>query len=300
MTDEDAADDSVVVERLPADEAFELLAHETRVRILEALKRVDGGPIAFAELRREVGVRDPGQFNYHLGKLTPRFVRNGEDGYELTGAGGQVVGAVLSGGYTKSLDADPIPMDAACMECDGQMEIRLTEDRVRVTCQECESDYTNIDVPPGVLDGWPREEVPAVVDRWLKQLTQGTEYGFCRNCDGHLERTVYAASDDDAPAWVREEDLDAIVGFECHRCGANWHSIVEVTILTHPAVAAFHYEHGVDLRTTPYWDLDWLDPSLATVASEDPLRIEVPIALDDETRVFVFDADLDVVDERRG
>lgn len=290
-------DQSVVVERLPVDEAFELLAHETRVRILEALKTVDGDPLAFAELRRKVGVRDPGQFNYHLGKLTPRFVRNGDEGYELTSAGGQVVGAVLSGGYTKALDADPIPMDASCLECGGQMETHLQEDRVKVTCTECGSDYANIDIPPGILDGWSREEVPAVISRWLKRLAQATEYGFCHNCDGHLVKTVHTASDDDAPEWIHEGDLDAIVTFECQRCSGNWKSVVEVTILAHPAVVAFHYEHGIDLRKTPNWDLDWLDPFLATVTSENPLRIEIPITLDGETRIFVFDEDLDVVDE---
>jgi hypothetical protein len=51
-------------------EAFALFADETRVAIVEALAErttaegTDG--LSFAELRRAVGVRDAGQFNYHL------------------------------------------------------------------------------------------------------------------------------------------------------------------------------------------------------------------------------------------
>lgn len=297
MTETDDTE-RVVVERLPPEEAFELLAHETRFRVLEVLNE-SAEPIAFGELRERVGVSDPGGFNYHLRKLTGRFVRESDAGYELALPGRRVVGAVLSGGYTKVLDADPLPMNGTCAVCDGALETRFHEDGIEVVCQKCELQQTDPEIPAGALDGWSREESPEVVARWLKRMHAVAEYGFCHNCDGRLDRTVTLPTDEDSPEWLTGEYLDATVIYECRRCGTGWQSVIPYAILTHPAVVAFHYEHGIDLRKIPDWNLDWPEIGLATLTDEDPLRIEVPITLDDETRVFTVDADLDVVEEQR-
>lgn len=63
----------------PAD-AFAALSDSNRVAILEALWEADGHEASFSDLRSAVGMRDSGQFNYHLGKLTDQFVRQTDDG----------------------------------------------------------------------------------------------------------------------------------------------------------------------------------------------------------------------------
>ncbi|MFC4552182.1 MULTISPECIES: DUF7351 domain-containing protein [Halorussus] len=311
-------DADVAVERLPPDEAFELLAHETRFAILETLNDAGGGPLAFSDLRKRVGVRDAGRFNYHLGKLVGRFVRRADSGggnasdsedggtdadgdatdggYELTAAGRRVVGAVLSGSYSKRFDADALTTDAPCLECGDPMELRFREGGVKVTCPDC-GDYTDFDMPPGVFEGWPRAELPSVVARWLDRMHWTAETGFCPTCDGRIDRTVHASADDGVPVWVRDSDFEAVVAYECDRCGDGWTTVVPIAVLTHPALVAFHYEHGVDVRRTPPWDLDWLRPGLAVVVGVRPLRVEVPVALDGETRRFVFDENLGLVEE---
>lgn len=72
------------------EEAFSLVANETRFQILQALWEADATQQTFPDLRASVGIRDSGQFNYHLGKLIPEFVRQPDDGYELTYAGRQI------------------------------------------------------------------------------------------------------------------------------------------------------------------------------------------------------------------
>lgn len=304
--------DDVTSERLSPEDAFELLAHETRFGILEALNETNSSPLTFSELRRRVGVRDAGQFNYHLGKLDGRFVRgvgdgesgtDGDDdtdqntsGYDLTAAGKRVVGAVLSGSYSKQFDADGMETEASCLECGDPMKLRFRDGGVKVSCPDC-GDYTDFDVPPSAFKAWPREEIPAVVDRWLDRMHWSAEKGFCPNCDGRFDRSVCAATDDDAPEWLRGTDFEAIVGYECRRCGDSWTTVVPIVALMHPAVVAFHYEYGIDLRETPPWDLDWIRPKLATVTNQRPLRIEIPVTIEDETRVFTFDESLDVVEE---
>ncbi|MFB9807964.1 winged helix-turn-helix domain-containing protein [Haladaptatus pallidirubidus] len=75
--------DSAAVE--PADEhvrdAFQLLADETRLEILFALWNAPEWTATFTELKDAVGMRDSGQFQYHLNQLAGTFIRQVDDGY---------------------------------------------------------------------------------------------------------------------------------------------------------------------------------------------------------------------------
>ncbi|WP_435364056.1 winged helix-turn-helix domain-containing protein [Haloarchaeobius sp. DYHT-AS-18] len=292
----------VVVDQLPPDEAFALVSHETRFRILEALNEADE-PLPFARLRERVGTRDTGQFNYHLGKLTDRFVRKVEDGdgrYQLTPAGTRVVGGVLSGGLTKTMDAEPVPVDGECLFCGEPMQLAFEVDRIRIDCPDCGEQFTNIEVPAGVMDGRSRGEAPAVVDRWLKRHIHISEFGFCATCDGPLSRQVLARTDPDAPEWLVDSDDWAVaVRNECGRCGKRTHSDLGAGLLAHPAIVSFLHDHDIDVRERPLWDYDWLAVKTASIEQEDPLRVELSFTLDDERLVLLLDRELTVVEERR-
>lgn len=62
--------------------ALETLSNEHRLAILRTLAEADR-PLSFSELRKAVGIDDPGQFNYHLTELCERFVRKEDGGYSL-------------------------------------------------------------------------------------------------------------------------------------------------------------------------------------------------------------------------
>lgn len=99
MADE-RSDDSPSAEFNSA-ETFSLLGDSTRLAILrslwEAQKDREKKTVPFEVLRERVGVADSGRFNYHLGKLTNRFITQTNDGYQLRYAGTRVVGALLEG-----------------------------------------------------------------------------------------------------------------------------------------------------------------------------------------------------------
>lgn len=284
--------DDVSVREVPADEAFELLAHETRVRTVEALAAANTA-ISFSDLRGRVGVDDPGQFNYHLSRLDGQFVASVDDGYELTAAGKRVVGAVRSGAYTGELDGETTVLDASCLSCGGGMEIRFRAEGVRITCRDCGFDYTHADVPAGVVADLSPHEAARRVERYLSTRQASAIRGFCPNCEGRMNSRVRLPSDDDAPPWLADS-ADPVVQFRCGRCGENWHSILPIVVATHPVVAGFLHEHGVNVRKTPNWEFGWLgDP--VTVRSTDPLRVAVTARADDAERTFTFDADLEHV-----
>lgn len=303
MTDErDAESDDgrgVVAERVSPAAAFELVAHETRVGVLEALRAADGGPLSFGEIRAAVGVDDPGQCHYHVDRLVDRFVRKTEDGYVLSPAGWQLAGAVLSGALTASMERDSVPAEGACAECGGSLEAAVREHGVTIRCRACEFVQSDPDMPAAVLADWPREAIPSVVGRYVRRWEVSGAHGFCPNCDGRVDRRLCLPDDEAAPSWFAGEDADAVVVTDCRRCGESWHAAVPIAALAEPAVVAFHHQHDVDLRERPWWTLASLEFGVATVEETDPLRVAVPMSLADDRRTFVFDAEVELVEERR-
>jgi len=298
MGEEDSKETTTVEEDLSPASAFELVAHETRVGVLEALLPPDGGPLSFGEIRDAVGVEDPGQCHYHVDRLRDQFIRKSDEGYVLSPAGWQLAGAIVSGGVTASLPSETVPADGSCSQCEGDLAASLRDAGVTIECTDCGFVTTNPDIPPAILGDWPREEIPRVVGRYLNRLEISAAHGFCPNCNGRVDRTVAAPGEEAAPDWFDGGEVDATVVTECRRCGFWWHAAVPIAALAEPAVVAFHHEHGIDLRERPWWTLDHVEVGRATL-SEEPRKLDVPMTIDGDTRTFVFDESFSLVEERR-
>ncbi|SFS11370.1 DNA-binding transcriptional regulator, HxlR family [Halomicrobium zhouii] len=292
MTDSDDTEADV-----PPEQAFAVLGDETRVDIVRALAEAQPDALGFSELRARVGVRDSAGFNYHLQKLLDRFVRKGEDGYELTTAGAQVYGAILSGAYTASLSVDPVPLSAdrdVCPSCGAGLEARYEDERMTVGCVDCDRVVAGCALPPAAVEGRPREEIPAAFGRYLDATLRKSMAGFCTLCSGpttgRLERGSVPSFDvDDFPLAV----------FRCERCQNSLQASPGAVLLTHPAVIAFYRDHSVDLRDQPPWHLPFLRREATTVLAEDPLRVRVDVEHGGETLAVTLDEDLSVVDAVR-
>ncbi len=108
-------------------DALETLSNEHRLAILRTLAEADR-PLSFSELRKAVGIDDPGQFNYHLTKLCERFVRDEDGGYSLGHRGERVVlaaGDIDAKAATTAQTGDCCPV---CGEddCDRLIHLHLT------------------------------------------------------------------------------------------------------------------------------------------------------------------------------
>jgi Zn finger protein HypA/HybF involved in hydrogenase expression len=270
-----------------AAEAFALLGDETRVAILEALAGHADDPLSFAQLREAVGVEDSGRFNYHLGKLVGRFVEKREDGYQLTFAGSRVIGAVYEGTYAEGDDIEPVEVDADCQECGAPLELTYADERVRVGCSECENVDSEFGFPPGAVAGRDAEALPAVLTSHMVTMLDRLHAGFCTNCSGPV-----------SPVFGREED-SVTVEFACDRCHSSATTSLASVLLTEPAVVAFHYDHGVDVRETLLWSLSWLTDGESEQVSESPLRYAVTGTIDGERLRVVVDDTLEVVETER-
>ncbi|WP_254766145.1 ArsR/SmtB family transcription factor [Salinilacihabitans rarus] len=250
--------ESHLVEELDPEDAFAVLSDGTRIDILRALWETDGGEATFSELRDAVGMRDSGKFNYHLGKLTGRFVDRTDEGYELRSAGRHVVGSLLAGGFTMTADVDPIALDDPCPVCGADLAFAYEDERVRIDCEACP--YGNsFPVPPGAFAECPVDRFPAVANRYLRTLLARARNEFCAACEGRVRpdlTTFDALETDRSPAGFGS--LVAVV-YDCDRCGMSTQVNLSTILLDHPLVSAFHYEHGTDVRDVPLWRLGVID-----------------------------------------
>lgn len=124
----DTAEDEALGE---AADSLGALASEHRVAILRELAAADR-PLRFSELRERIGMRDTGRFNYHLGELRGRFVREVDGGYVLGHAGERVVlvagdldpagAAALADAYERTNDDDACPV---CGEADCERVVHV-------------------------------------------------------------------------------------------------------------------------------------------------------------------------------
>lgn len=287
-----------------AAHAFSLLGDETRVAILETLAGHNRDPLSFAQLRERTGVEDSGRFNYHLGKLVGRFVEKTDEGYRLTFAGSRVVGAVYEGTYAEGDDIDPIALDADCIECGAGVELSYADERITVGCSECGNVDSEFGFPPGALAGRDPETLPAALTSYMVTMLERLLAGFCSNCSGPVSPTI-DPEDPETPGESEDSDSDEDAGgqvpvsFACERCQSRATSSLASVLLPEPAVVAFHYDHGVDVRDALLWSLTWLTESETERVSESPPRYAVTGTLDGGQLRVVVDESLDIVETER-
>lgn len=289
------------------DDAFSRVANDTRFEIIQSLWSAssDGeAPLAFSRLRERTGIEDSGQFNYHLGELIPQFVRDTEDGYTLTWAGRKVIGAAVSGVYTDATSTAVGPLDVGtCPNCSGTLEGTYQNGEMVIECADCGVIVTDgLNAPPIVAAGHEHEDLPTVLNKLLLTEVQKTARGFCNICSGQVETTIRPP--DDAHGEVEEGTDGEFLGFfdvsaTCQACGYRAHGVVGAYLLDHPAVTAFLWDAGIDIRNTPIWELEWLFEPHTVLLEEDPLRAEVTIEVGDESLTLTVAEDLTVLDHKR-
>ncbi|WP_435176559.1 ArsR/SmtB family transcription factor [Halorussus sp. AFM4] len=274
-------------------EAFSVIANETRLSILEALWKAGDRPVSFSELRREVGMRDSAQFNYHLKQLTDHFVVQTDDGYDFRQAGKKVVRAILAGSFNEHPEMGPFEVEGTCADCGAGLQAYYHDEMLAIDCTECGKNHGEYPFPPGGLNDRSREEVMDAFNQRVRHLHCLAADGVCPECNGRMTTTVTRDTEDYLGLEVR-------VDHECEQCRHQLYSAVGLSLLDQSDVVTFHREHGVDLCTTPYWKLDWcVSDEHTTVLSDDPWKIRVEIPLDDEVLSVTLDGDLTVLDIER-
>lgn len=274
------------------------LADETRLRTLLVLWDADDRPLGFAELRRRVGVADPGQFRYHLRKLEDRFLRRTGEGYDITMAGINVVWAIRSGTLSPETTLEPFAVDGDCSTCGGSLVLSYEDELLLVTCRACERVTGMIPFYPSGLIGRSEPELLAAYEQVVRMAFQSIAHDVCPRCYG--SGSVALVTDERAvPVDIRSrlteaeraalatgapENADVLVVWACSQCGLWFEGRPEVLLCYRPPVAAFYRDHGVDVDAMRSWELvGRLGDPRVTVVQRDPLSLRVVVTLGDDT-----------------
>jgi DNA-binding transcriptional ArsR family regulator/DNA-directed RNA polymerase subunit M/transcription elongation factor TFIIS len=267
--------------------AFEPLSDETRLQIMHTLakqyREEPANPtMGFGELRKAVGRRDSGNFNYHLDKLRGRFIEDTDDGYRLSPAGHEVISAVVAGTYDDHEPLGPIELPESCPVCGSTMTARYESGLLRVSCDH-DHQFRNT-LPRRAVEDRSLEEIVRVMTIKTQQDLERIVEGICPRC--------YATVDWDV-------DVTELVGVpevttQCTRCGTVAEVPVSAAILNHPDVVAFYAGHDVDVRHRPLWAPVLWNAVTVDVAQEEPLELSVSVQLGGEELVATLDDSLDV------
>lgn len=305
---------------LSPDEAFATVGNETRIQILQALGEAE--PLSFSDLFDHVEIDDPGNFNYHLDRLTGHFVRKTNAGYELREPGSIVAQAILSGVITKAPVLEPTQLDAPCPYCEGPVEVSFRGERVLVQCMECPGTYAGSEtdvrflgahphgtiaafrLPPAGLDErTPREVLDAGLARTHNELMVLSK-GICPRCSAAVDRSLQCCHEHDFSAGVcpRCNRRRAVsVDYRCTNCIRVEENIpAGLHLMQDPALMSFMSGHGIN-PVIPSWDdLSPIIGYVEDVRSHDPFRAQFTYSIAGNVLSLTVDKDLTVLDTARG
>jgi hypothetical protein len=278
--------------------AIASLANETRLEVLFVLWDATDRPLQFGELRRRVGIRDSGQFRYHLRKLEDQFVRRMPEGYDITSAGVNVVWAVRSGALNSGTDVGPFPLDRPCPACGATLILRYEDLVLAVTCDSCGANHGMLPFHPSGLVGRTVDEVQATYERVLRTTLRLGAHDICPRCYGSGSFEIITG-ESDLPVDLRTElsakDLTELTRYDpaagnvnvlwsCSQCGLWMDFQIGVLLGYRTELAAFYRDHDVDFDSIPPWELfNYLGDLQVTVTETDPPSLQVFVSLGDAT-----------------
>lgn len=287
---------------LDPGDAFELIANETRLDIIRVLAETSGqgwaSSLPFSELRRRVGMRDSGGFNYHLDRLEGTFVKRTEEGYELRLPGALLYRMIVAGHFTSSTTVEPFGTDSACFDCGTELRVTYRGGTLEVRCPDCGREYQSTDFPPSGTAHRSGEELLYTFDQYVRHQILLVERGICYWCTGSMSSEVQRHSD---PGLAPEGGEVVFIARQCEHCGGFMFTLPGECALYHPAVVSFFHGRGVDVTDRPLWELDFVsDPDRTTVHDEDPWRIGVTVRCEGDEMEVVVDGAGEVVEVVEG
>lgn len=301
---------------LPPDEAFAVLGNETRIQILQSLGEADE-PMGFTELRDRVGMRDSGQFNYHLNQVVGHFVRQTDDGYELRQPGIRVIEAILSGAVTGAPEMESTSIDVPCIYCGGGTEVSYRQERLLWRCIECAGAYADREatseafgtLPTGTIDlaylpaagvaGRTPLEMLEASDIWSAAEDVALTNGVCPRCSGTVEDELTVCEKHDNGDGVCDRchtRRGVTVSSRCTNCGHTTQGTLLFQLMADPAFRSVFDSRGVDVIATPLEEMSAFGIEDYEVLETEPFRARITHIVDGDEVSLIVDDNLTVAE----
>lgn len=301
---------------LDARAAYAALGNETRLTIVRTLwEHWTEGPVPFSELRRDVGMRDAGQFHYHLRQLRGHFVRSSDDGYELTPAGFKIAQSVVAGTGIDEPGFDAAVLAADCPRCGSPVELRYADGMIRLYCTDCAGFWRGADeygsVEPGYLFGWEfppaglegrdPDEILAAAVVHLFVRTRSLAAGACPDCGGRATGSLSVCGEHDPGDGVCDacgRYFLGAVGWRCATCKLLFGAPSWAVAAVNPAVRTARSDEGVGYHDEPWrlLNVGYREGWEEAVVDDDPPRLRLSIPTDGDDRELLLDENGRVVE----
>lgn len=291
------------------EDVFAALGNKIRIEILWVLHDtfVQGPPdvLSFSELHSEITTEiSYSQLNYHLQQLVGNFVKKIDGAYELSTAGRHLCEALRRGIFDQPQNRMSVDAGFDCYYCHARVkatfnycqspvEDTFNEGYVYIQCPDCEYVYVgNIMELPFDAFG----DAAAAFTQFKKYTHHkilGFARGICMIC-GNTVGAEFHTPDEILLPIVQPRDK-VIIDRSCNHCGTRFFQPVGSALLTDPELGSFCYEHGVNVLTTPSWELEFAGTDkYVTVLSTDPWKVALQVTFDGDTLELVVDGDLAV------
>ncbi|MFC6964510.1 DUF7351 domain-containing protein [Halocatena marina] len=256
------------------------IGNERRIAILYELQqayRHDESSLPYATLKRRVGIRDSGNFNYHLQQLVGRFVFEADDGYALTYAGRKIVSALSAGIFTERAGKRRLDAPGTCYACgEAALVARYEQERLYITCQACGEEVFHAPFPPAPVA--QRDDRLHAFEVWSRRWNALAATGTCPECGSEMNTTLTTQTPMTSIGNVSHRFL-----YTCTNCWARVYLPVGCAVRDHPSVIGFHASHNAELDTQPLWNLSWaLSCEYTTFDSDHScVHLRIPIETDE-------------------
>lgn len=284
-------------------DAFGLVGNEIRVEILRALgdARVEQRHppvLSFSEIRSRSDIEvDSGQFNYHLQQLVGHYIDRVDDGYRMRTEGRLLYQTLRAGTFDRQASTRRMDAGFDCYYCDTPVEASIEDGTTAVRCPDpgCEHVYGLAGAPPGV-DGTDPESLEQI-GAYYHHGHLGFAREVCVTC-GNRPRTEIVPVE---PLPFGDPERRAFYVYRvCENCGDQRHLTLGTALLADPELVGFCREHGVDVLSTPLWELEFAATDRGvTVRSTEPWEASLTVTYHDETLELVVDDSLTVVERNR-
>lgn len=284
--------------------------------ILQTLAEADN-PLSFSELRDCVGLRDSGQFNYHLGKLEGHFVDKVDGEYSVKQAGRRVIEAVLSGAVTEAPVIEPTRLDAPCPYCGADIEVSYQEEAVLIRCTSCSGSFegresasaafdalpegtlTMFQLPPAGLQNRPPSELldTSLSHTYIEMMAFA--YGFCPRCTGQVRHSVDVCGDHTTDGGICSDcggRFEVSFTARCGNCGYEKTGTIKHLLLGDPRVRSLFEARGIDTLAPDWEEMEVFYSYEEDVRETDPLGARFAFTVGDERLTVTVDEDLTVVE----
>jgi transposase-like protein len=285
-------------EATPAD-AFALVGNEIRAEIIWVLgdPAKDEMELSFGELRSRLATEvEPSQLHYHLQQLLGHFVTKTDAGYRLSGAGIRLCLILRAGTFDRRQEHLAVDTDVDCHYCQAPVEAIFDQiGIVNIVCSDCDHSYGGefLHIPLAAFEDGAAAFSFSHFRKYMALKTLFMARGVCPSCAYPLSPEFYSREGQPIPRKVLIEQ-------SCDLCGILWYLSVGRALLADPGLRSFCSDHGVDIVSTPYWELEFAaTDNYITVRSTDPWEVALDIMFDGDTLELVVDGDLNVIERNR-